>query len=90
MAVQFPLPGHWPHNMSRRDPIDLIEDIERDKIETASAIKQLLDRLARKHGIGRKTVDKAVASYVDDMLEDVFLDLEDELARDCDASSAVN
>lgn len=83
-AVQLPLPSDWPCNMSRRDPIAALANIERDKIETASAIKLLLDGLAMKHGFSHDTVKIVVGCYVDDMLDDVFLDLEEELARECD------
>jgi hypothetical protein len=84
MTVQLPLPGHWPRNMSRRDPIAALEDIQRDRFEATYAIELLLDRLAEKHGIGHRVIAKAVEDYVDDMLGDVFFDLEEELARERD------
>ena len=78
MTVQLRLPGHWPRNMSRRDPIAALEEIQRDKFEATYAIELLLDRLAEKHGIGHKVIAKAVEGYVSDMLGDVFFDLKDE------------
>ena len=39
MTVQLPLPGHWPRNMSRRDPIAALEEIERDKFDATYAIE---------------------------------------------------
>jgi len=83
MTVQLPLPV-WPRNMSRRDPIAALEDIQRDKFEATYAIELLLDRLAEKHGIGHTVIAKAVEGYVDDMLGDVFFDLEEEWARERD------
>jgi hypothetical protein len=84
MTVQLPRPGHWPRNMSRRDPIAELEEIQRDKIEATYAIELLLDRLAEKHGIHHTIIAKAVEGYVDDMLGDVFFDLEDELRGERD------
>ncbi len=49
MTAQFPLPGHWPDNVSRRNPITILEEIERDKIEVMS----------------HPTVDEVTGSYVD-------------------------
>jgi hypothetical protein len=84
MTVQLPLPGHWPRNMSRRDPVAALEEIQRDKFEATYAIELLLDRLAEKHGIA-----KAVESYVDDMLGDVFFNLEDELRTERDEAPEI-
>lgn len=84
MTVQLPLPGHWPRNMSRRDPVAAVEQIQRDKFEATYAIELLLDRLAEKHDISHTVIAKAVAGHVADMLGDVFFDLEDELARERD------
>jgi len=39
MTVQLPLPGHWPRNMSRRDPVAALEHIERDKVEAKHEIR---------------------------------------------------
>ena len=84
MTVQLRLPGHWLRNMSRRDPIAALEEIQRDKFEATYAIEMLLDRLVEKHGIGHKVIAKAVEGYVSDMLGDVFFDLEEEVKVDRD------
>ena len=85
MTVQLPPPGDWPRNMNRRDPFAVLEDIERDKIEATCAIKLVLDGLAKKYCISPDAIDKALgAGYVADMLDDFFMELEDELARECD------
>lgn len=85
MTVQLPMPGHWPCNMSRCDPMAALEVIERDKVEATHEIVLLLDRLAKKHGIS-KSIGPVVGGYIDDMLEDVFFELEEELGRECDQS----
>ena len=56
MTVQLPLPGLWPRNMSRRDPIAALED----KFEATYAIELLLGRLAEKHGNGPAVIAKAL------------------------------
>ena len=84
MSIQLPLPGAWPRNMSRRDPIAALEEIERDKFAATYAIELELDRLAEKHGISHTVIAKAVEGYVDDMLGDVFFELEEELRGERD------
>ena len=84
MTVQLPLPGQWPRNTSRRDPIAALEEIERDKGDAVYAIELVLDRYADKHGIGHEVIHKAVAGYVEDLIGDVFFELEDELRQERD------
>ncbi len=83
MTVQLPLPG-LPRYLSNRDPIAALEEIQRDKFEATYAIELLLDRLAEKHGISHTVIAKAVQGYVDDMLGDVFFELEEELRAERD------
>jgi hypothetical protein len=75
MTVQLPLPGRWPRNMSRRDLVAALEEIQRDKFEATYAIELRLDRVAEKHGISHTVIAKAVEGCVEDMLGDVFFDL---------------
>lgn len=84
MTVQLPLPGDWPRNKSRRDPIAALEEIERDKIDALYAIELVLDRYAEKRGISLEVISKAVRGYAEDMLGDMFLDLEEELRTERD------
>ena len=84
MTVQLPLPGHWPRNMSRRDPIAELEAIAREKLDAKHEIRQVLDKYAELHGISPKVINEVVWGYVDDMLGDMFFDLEEELARERD------
>jgi len=83
MTVQLPLPG-LPRYLSNRDPIAALEEIGRDKFEATYAIELLLDGLAQKHGVSHTVIAKAVQGYVDDMLGDVFFELEDELRAERD------
>jgi len=83
MTIQLPLPG-LPRYLSNRDPIAALEEIRRDKFEATYAIELLLDGLAEKHGISHAVIAKAVQGYVDDMLGDVFFELEEELRGERD------
>lgn len=89
MTVQLPLPGIWPRNMSRRDPVAALEEIQRDKVGTTYAIELLLDRLADKHGIHHAVVSKAVHGYVGDMLGDVFFEVEEGLRGERDEAPEI-
>jgi len=44
-----------------------------------------LDRLADKHGVSHTVIAKAAGRYVDDLLGDVFIELEEALVRERDA-----
>jgi len=85
MTVQLPLPGSWRGNVSRRDPAAALEEIQRDKSATTYAIELELDRLADKHGVSHTVIAKAAGRYVDDLLGDVFIELEEALVRERDA-----
>jgi len=89
MSIPLPLPGTWPRNMTRRDPIAALEEIERDKVAATYAIELELDRLAEKNGISHTVIAKAVEGYVDDMLGDVFFELEEELRAELDEAPEI-
>ena len=79
MTVQLPLPGHWPRNISRRDPIAELEAISREKLDAKHEIRLVLDKYADLHGISPKAINELVWRYVDDMLGDMYVDVEEEL-----------
>jgi hypothetical protein len=54
----------------------------RDKFEATYAIELVLDRFAEKNGISHTVIAKAVEGYVEDMLGDVFFEVEEELQRE--------
>ena len=84
MTVQLPLPGVWPRNTSRRDPIAQLEHIERDKVEAKHEIRLVLDKYAELHGISPKVINEVVWGYVDDALGDMFFEIEEELRAERD------
>ena len=79
MTVQLPLPGVWPRNMSRRDPIAELEAIAREKLGAKHEIRQVLDKYADLHGISPKVINELVWGYVDDMLGAMYGDVAEEL-----------
>ena len=89
MTVQLPLPGVWPRNMSRRDPVAELARIERDKVEAKYEIRLVLDKYAELHGISPKSINELVWGYVDDMLGDMFFELEDELQAERDEAPEI-
>ena len=84
MELQLPLPGVWPRNTSRRDPVAELERIERHKLDAKHEIRLVLDKYAELHGISPKVINNLVWGYVDDMLGDMFFDLEEELRTERD------
>jgi hypothetical protein len=45
--------------------------------------------LADEHGISHEVIDKAVAGYAEDMLGDVFFELQEELERERDEAADI-
>jgi len=84
MTIQLPLPGVWPRNLSRRDPVAELERIDREKLDAKHEIRLVLDKYAELNGISPKVINGLVWGYVDDMLGDMFFDLEDELRTERD------
>jgi hypothetical protein len=84
MTVQLPLPGVWPRNIGRRDPIAELDAITREKLDAKHELRQVLDKYADLHGISPKVINEVVWGYVDDMLGDMFFELEEELRTERD------
>ena len=89
MTVQLPLPGHWPRNISRRDPVAELEAIAREKLDAKHEIRLVLDKYADSHGISPKAINKLVWRYVEDMLGDMYVDVEEELRTARDEASDI-
>ena len=89
MTVQLPLPGHWPRNISRRDPIAELEAISREKLDAKHEIRLVLDKYADLQGISPKAINELVWRYVDDMLGDMYVDVEEELRTERDEASDI-
>ena len=90
MGSQFPLPavGRKPGIVTSRDPRDRLEQLQADRREAKAQIREVLERLAERHGISQKDVSYAIDGYADDMLSDLFYSVERELEHESEATEA--
>jgi hypothetical protein len=76
MGTQLYLPAGWArHLASRIDPIERLAELEKDRTEAKADIREILDRLAEKHGATAREVTVAMRS-IDDTLGDLLYDQE--------------
>jgi hypothetical protein len=76
MGTQLYLPAGWARQLeSRLDPIERLAELEKDRIQAKGDIREILDRLAEKHGATARDVKAAMLS-VDDTLGDLLYDQE--------------
>lgn len=84
MEQQLFLPAAWASetaHLRRREPSQALEHMARDKHEAMAEIRTVLDFYAERHGVPERNVDEAVRRYVDDMLSDLFFEVEEEMTR---------
>lgn len=82
-GLQLPLPAGWAREFRRwRDPVEELDELARDKLAAKAEIREVLDRLADKHGISHSETNAAVRGYVDDMLGDLTYEVEGALTHD--------
>jgi len=55
--------------------------------EAKAQLREVLERLAEKHGISQKDVSYAIDSYADDMLSDLVYGLERDLEHACEEAN---
>jgi hypothetical protein len=76
MGSQLFLPAQWARHLeSRIDPVDRLAELEKDRLEAKGDIREILDRLADKHGATAQDVTVAMRS-IDDTLGDLLYDRE--------------
>ena len=76
MGSQLYLPAGWARQLeSRLDPIERLAELEKDRTQAKGDIREILDRLAEKHGATARDVKAAMLS-VDDTLGDLLYDQE--------------
>jgi hypothetical protein len=78
-GIQLPLPGFPLDLPPNRDPVYELERIARDKLDLKHDIRVVLDRYGDANGIAPKRVNELVWGYVDDLISDMFYELEEEL-----------
>lgn len=87
MGAQLPLPAGWAirHLTSGGNPHSRLDELARDKLDAKAEIREVLDRLAAKHGLAPREIDRAVQGYLDDLLDDATFELERDLTREIEA-----
>ena len=76
MGTQLYLPAGWARHLeSRIDPVERLAELEKDRTEAKADIREILDRLAEKHGATAREVAVAMRS-IDDTLGDLLFDQE--------------
>ena len=84
MGSQLYLPAGWARHLeSRLDPIERLTELEKDRTQAKADIREILDRLAEKHGATLRDVTVAMLS-VDDTLGDLLYDQERMLQHEID------
>jgi hypothetical protein len=69
MGSQHPLPVRAPRAFeSRYDPRDRLEQLRADRREAKALLREVLERLAERHGISQKDVNYAIDGYADDIV----------------------
>ena len=88
MGSQHPLPPSAPHVFeSRPDPCDRLEQLHADRREAKAQLREVLERLAERHGISQKDINYAIDGYADDMLSDLVYSVERDLEHQSEAGS---
>jgi hypothetical protein len=73
---QLYLPAGWARHLeSRVDPSERLVELEKDRAAAKADIRDILDRLADKHGATPRDVTVAMRS-IDDTLDDLLYDQE--------------
>ena len=76
MGSQLYLPAGWTRQLeSRLDPVERLAELEKDRTQAKGDIREILDRLAEKHGATARDVKAAMLS-ADDTLGDLLYDQE--------------
>ena len=89
MGTQLYLPAGWARHLeSRIDPVERLAELEKDKTEAKADIREILDRLAGKHGTTAREVAVAMRS-IDDTLGDLLYDQERLLQHEIEDNTPV-
>ena len=88
MGSQLPLPANGARTFeSRPDARDRLEQLRADQRAAKAELREVLERLAERHGIAQKDINYAIDGYADDMLSDVVYSVERDLEHESEAAS---
>ena len=89
MGTQLYLPAGWARHLeSRIDPVERLAELEKDRTEAKADIREILDRLAEKHGATAREVAVAMRS-INDTLGDLLYDQERLLQHEIEDNTPV-
>ena len=88
MGIQLKLPALWARLSNRNEPRDRLLQLQADCRDAKAEIREVLDRLAERHGVSKKDVTYAM-DYADDMLSDVVYSVERELEHEIEDEDPV-
>jgi hypothetical protein len=89
MGSQLPLPASQaPSFASRPDAQDRLEQLHTDTRAAKAELRDVLERLAERHGISQKDINYAIDGYADDMLSDLVYSVEQDLEHEKQAGSS--
>jgi hypothetical protein len=90
MGSQHPLPASAPRALeSRHDPRERLEQLHADRREAKAQLREVLERLAERHGISQKDINYAIDGYADDMISDLVYSVERDLEHQSEEGSAL-
>jgi hypothetical protein len=72
---------------SRHDPRERLEQLHADRREAKAELREVLERLAARHGISQKDINYAIDGYADDMLSDLVYSVDRDLEHESEARS---
>ena len=82
MSLQLPLPAGWArHLLSNRDPAERLSALRQDVLDAKAEIRSSLERLAEKHHIPMREVNRSMG-WADDGLADLIYETERELEHE--------
>ena len=87
--TQLYLPAGWARRLeSRLDPGERLAELEKDRTRAKGDVREILDRLAEKHGATVRDVTAAMLS-IEDLLSDLLYDQERMLQHEIEDLSPV-
>ena len=88
MGSQHPRSPSAPSALeSRYDPRERLEQLNADRREAKAELREVLERLAERHGISQTDINYAIDGYADDMLSDLVYSVERDLEHESEAGS---
>jgi hypothetical protein len=88
MGSQLPLAANRARTFeSRPDVQDRLEQLHADQRAAKAELREVLERLAERHGISQKDINYAIDGYADDMLSDLVYSVERDLEHESEAGS---